>query len=384
MTAAPASRPSWRPVAGLQLAVAAALAAVGTAAYRLLPSGPVDSGPAGHPSFWLWAQWDAGWYHAIATAGYSYRGPGVQSAVAFFPAYPALMRMGGWVVGDALVAGVILTYLCGFVAALGVHRLARRHVPAHAGLAVALFVLAPFSFYFFGVVYADALFVAAAVWTFVLFEEGRWWWGVPVGMIATGARPVGLAVTAGVVVMVARAGDGPAWSTRALRPRLVPLLAAGSTGAGFLAYVAYLWWRFREPFAFALVESAPGWQKTLSWRSLAKVDFLRYFSDGVGIASLALAIGAVLAVLGVVLLPAIFRRLGPGYATYTALVLVVPFLLSRDLIGMGRYALAVFPLPVVLARHLGERRRAAVAVGATSAVLLGLMYSYFARDFYLS
>ena len=39
------------------------------------------------PSFLdAYARYDSGWYHSIASRGYFYSGPDVQSSVAFFPA----------------------------------------------------------------------------------------------------------------------------------------------------------------------------------------------------------------------------------------------------------------------------------------------------------
>ncbi len=52
---------------------------------------------------WLhgWAQWDSGWYSAIAGGGYGYI-PGRQSTIAFFPAYPLAIRYLSALVGGPL------------------------------------------------------------------------------------------------------------------------------------------------------------------------------------------------------------------------------------------------------------------------------------------
>ena len=42
---------------------------------------------------------DSGWYHAIASEGYSYT-PGVQSPIAFFPAYPLAVHAVGLLLGS--------------------------------------------------------------------------------------------------------------------------------------------------------------------------------------------------------------------------------------------------------------------------------------------
>jgi Gpi18-like mannosyltransferase len=98
-----AGRPrQWQAVV-LFLGVAAVLYLVmGVVAPRLpeapgLRLAPPFTGPG-----WLagWAQWDSGWYRQIAMEGYSYV-VGRQSTVAFFPAYPLVVRGARLLVGDA-------------------------------------------------------------------------------------------------------------------------------------------------------------------------------------------------------------------------------------------------------------------------------------------
>ncbi len=57
-------------------------------------------------------RWDANWYLSIARDGYFYV-PGSQSSVAFFPAYPLVLRAVGVVVGDLVVAGMLVTWVSG-------------------------------------------------------------------------------------------------------------------------------------------------------------------------------------------------------------------------------------------------------------------------------
>jgi Gpi18-like mannosyltransferase len=127
---------------------------------------------------WLegWVHWDAGWYHSIAEKGYSYV-PGRQSAVAFFPAYPLAMRAGRAVVGDSLLAGILVTLGAGLtLAALLWSWLRERLSTPAAWTALALFLLYPYAYYLYGAVYADALFLAAVEGAFVLVERGHPWW----------------------------------------------------------------------------------------------------------------------------------------------------------------------------------------------------------------
>lgn len=390
----------WRSELGetavVYAAVAIGLGIVAVISHAALSPGPIDSGPAGRTDLWAFSNWDAGWYFDIAERGYNYRGPNQQSSVAFFPAYPGLMRLVGIVVGDTLLGGVIVTYVAGLVAALGVRRTTSAlGGPSAAGsravrAAVLLFLLSPFAYYFFGVVYADALFVAACIWAMLLFRANRLVAAAIVGMVATAARPLGMALTIGLVV-AALAYDPDGRTRRWIKPslpdlrrRLPRLIAAGATSSGLFAYMGLLWWRFGDPFVFARVEGAAGWNKGLGWDRVLKRDFFRMVSDGDGLVTFGLGLAAALFVLGCVLLPAISRRLGPDYGAFTALVLVVPFLSTGDMIGMGRYFLAAFAVPITMALLLRDRPRVVVTALALSTAALVVTWSYYVRDFYLS
>ena len=196
------ARPLWH-AAALFLAVAAALFVVmGAVAPHLPdPSGP-DLAPAFTGPSWLsgWAQWDSGWYFRIASEGYSYVA-GQQSTVAFFPAYPLIVRAAAVVVGDTYVAGILVTVLAGTaVAVLLFAWLRSRLSPAAAWAGLLAFLLYPYAFYLYGVVYADALFVAAILGAFVLLEADRPVLAGLAGAVATAARPLGVVLIVGLAV----------------------------------------------------------------------------------------------------------------------------------------------------------------------------------------
>ncbi|MGH9150642.1 MAG: mannosyltransferase family protein, partial [Acidimicrobiales bacterium] len=142
-----------------------------------------------------WSHWDSGWYRAIADEGYTYAGPGAQSSVAFFPAYPALMAVLGRVVGDLLVAGVLITFACGLGVSLLFHHWCRARLGGRAAwTAGATLAAYPFAYFLTGAVYADALFLVGALGAFILAERGSLWLAGLAGAVATAARPVGGAV----------------------------------------------------------------------------------------------------------------------------------------------------------------------------------------------
>src|SRR5664280_1013742 len=55
------------------------------------------------------------------------------------------------------------------------------------------------------------------------------------------------------------------------------------------------------------------------------------------------------------LLARIRRRFGWGYAAFTAVVVAIPFVTTKDFFGSGRYMLAAFPAFAAAADFLAER-----------------------------
>lgn len=370
---------------------------------------------------WLnaYARWDSGWYHSIAERGYYYAGPGQQSSVAFFPAYPTAMRIVGVVVGNLAVAGVLVTLACGAGIAVLFHRWVRAFLGERtARYALALLLCYPFAFYLFGVVYSDALFLVAVLGAFTLLERDRPWLAGLVGIVATAARPVGVALVIGLVIRsleihgvlpgsrLAALVRRPAPSTDdasriPLLPRRLDLralrlrdLAVGLSVLGLVAFAALLWVRFDDPLAFTKVSGSIGWDKGFNVETIAKLHLFRLLKAfGLNIVTFWLVMQGLFAIAALALVPATIRRFGWGYGAYLFVSIGIAFASTRDFIGMGRYVLAGFPAFAAAADLLlgwaGHARarlvRAAPAVTlAASAGLLTWMVSLFARWYFLS
>jgi hypothetical protein len=355
-----------------------------------------------YPFFDGWVRWDSDWYIHIARLGYFYDGPGKQSAVAYFPGYPAAMRVVMFVVRDALVAGVLVTYAAGLTTAVLFWRWSRAALGAQAArLAVVVLLVHPFAFFLFGAVYSDALFLAAALAAFIALEHDRPWLAGLAGMVATAARPVGVAVTIALVVRAleirgvigggppAFRGTGDAAGHRTpLLPRTLALSRLRGRDAGVLlslaglgGYLAFLWNRFGDPLAFTRVYSAVGWARTIDVETAFKSRFFWLLRHGgfFDAANMALTLQGFLTVLMLVLVPVVVRRLGWGYGLYALIVILMPVAGSAEFLGMGRYTLAAFPCYAVGGALLARRPPLAAVWVTLSLVGLGVMSSCFAR-----
>ena len=327
-----------------------------------------------------WVGWDSGWYKQIAEQGYTYT-PGQQSPVAFFPLYPlairAVMALGASVYG----AGIFITLLCGPLAVVLFTLWARTRVDERTALqAGMLLALYPFSFYLYGVMYSDALFVLLVVSAFLLLEKGHLVPAVLLGAIATAARPVAPALVLGLLVrrLEWKRERGERWNVWDFLPVL--------SGLGFGLYLLYLRQQFGEPFAFVETQGSPGWDQAPGWRTWLKLYWFEvvFFSDNSAevIIRYLVQAGLTLVALGMVWPTA--RRLGWGYAVFTLAILGLPALGTKDFMGMARYLISAFPLFLTLALLLRERPRLRQGLLAVSAVGLVILSAAFGLERYIS
>jgi len=353
---------------------------------------------------------DSGWYSLIAKDGYSYT-PGQQSPIAFFPAYPLVLRVVGLAIGrDYVTAAGLVTLVSGAgVVMLFAAWVRTRVQPLTALVAVGILMLYPYSFFLYGTGYAESTYLLTVLGAFALLERRLYLPAAIVGAMATGGRPVGVAVTVGLVVRaiellaqdraarradpvlvesgvgassaVAASGgrvltaEAPApgiatptypdtprgavplreliHAVRFARWREVSLL--GSLG-GLVAWMIYLQVRFGDPVAFATVQEAPGWDQRSGPHTWFKVLFFeRIARHEAHVFLLAPQILATL--LAVLLLRLTWKRFGWGYLAYSVVSLAIPIIGTKDFMGSGRYVMSAFPVLAAAAIFLTDRRR---------------------------
>ena len=149
----------------------------------------------------VWSRWDSEWYLRIAESGYDWP----SSTPAFFPLYPLLVGGLGRVLGGHfLLAGLVVSLAAGAVAFALLYRLVRRRFrPDDALRSVIYLAIFPTSL-FLGAVYAESLFLALAIGTFVLVEERRVGWASVTAGLALLTRPYGIALLPALAVFAWR------------------------------------------------------------------------------------------------------------------------------------------------------------------------------------
>lgn len=358
--------------------------------------------PAPHATLdgprWLdaWFHRDAGWYRGIADKGYFYH-PGSQSSIAFFPSFPLLIRWVSALTGDTQVAGSLVAIIAGLVFVLLYARWVDRRLSRLAAIgAVLMLALYPFAFYLYGPIYGDSLFALAVLCAFLAVDRGWWLVGGLAGVVATAGRPVGLAVTAGLVVRAieVRALGGPiapvAFIELIGRVRATPLrriawpaLATAISILGLVAWCAYLQIEFGDAFAWVHVEKA--WGQQSGPRTWIKWNFLGTLVHGPMVNVYLLVPQALCSLFALLTLRRVQRLFGWGYAVYTGGVLAIAIIGTKDFMGTGRYVLAAFPAIAAAADWLLSRGRVWLVVAiCISGVGLVIGAYYFGRGYPVS
>ncbi|MFD9081926.1 hypothetical protein [Streptomyces erythrochromogenes] len=349
------------PTAALALGVFAAIR-VGGAAVLALAAWWAGRSPVrvlGH-------SWDSVWYLAIARHGYGrtqiWPVTGlVQSDYAFFPLYPALVRLAGggeW-------GGLLVSWTAAAVAAVGVYRVgelvAGRRV---ALLLVALWAVVPHAVVL-TLAYTEPLLVALASWSLYALLRERWLLAASLALVAGLTRPTGIAVAAAVSVtalhalLVRRSRAPGVWAAGLLAP------------AGWLAYVVAVGAARDDVAGYFAVQRQWGSRFDGGRATLSKV----WEVLGGGPVALATAVSALLLGTAVLLAVLLFADRPPlPLLVYTAVLLVIAVGGAGYFESKPRFLLPAFPLLLPLAAVMARARpRSAVVV---TAGLAGLGYAY--------
>jgi len=162
---------------------------------------PKNPWTGAHPNYFDFsAIWDGHWYYIIAAVGYpselpmTIQGHVGESAWAFMPAYPALVR------GVMIITGLEFPVVAVFVSvafalgtALVFYRLMARVLPSSTALfAVVLFCVAPLS-PILQVSYAESMHTFLLALALLLLLQRRYWVMLPVIAVMSLTRPSGLA-----------------------------------------------------------------------------------------------------------------------------------------------------------------------------------------------
>jgi len=387
-------RPPRALILGGFLVMVMVLTAVASIAAKPAKFTGITTGPV-----WLdaWFQLDSGWYYSIAVNGY-YFDPGGESSVAFFPTYPMMVRgLGSLIGGDYQVAGTLLSVLAGASAITLFATWVWQRLPRRgAATAVALMMVYPYAFYLYGAMYSDSVFLLTVIAAFLLLERRMYWTAGLVGALATAGRPVGVAITIGLMLRMLEMQVESRLSVGAAgRPSFRRIIGAVPTVrwrqagvlvsmTGLVGWCVYAWAEFGNPLVW--IQAQAGWNQASGPRTWFKVTYVDTLLRGHPLKALSITAQLVMCVIAVVLLPRVRRSFGWGYCAYAIVVLAIPLIGTKDFYGTGRYVLVAFPVVAVAGLLLAESDHrwlrptvlivfCAGLLGATTLYALGLPVS---------
>ena len=315
-------------------------------------------------------RWDTGWYLGIATQGYQWSpGREEQQNVAFFPAYPLLMRAGASLlnprntphglnsVSDVerfyvthLIAGLAVTLSSFAWGLVFVYRIARAYLPrTRARRAVALLCAYPFAI-FFSAPYSEGLVLLASAAAFYHAQRGQWYPATAWGLLAGLTRPNGFLLSVPMSMMAAREVGAVSVDSRRLASIV---LAVAAPVAGMLVFSGYVMSITGNPLAW--LEAHEAWGRTYTGLdALVTRPWGRVAADGLtGYVSArpieALNAAATILALGVAW--PVSRRFGGAHGLWIV-VSLAPGLLAGGFLSAGRLTAVLFPMFLYLAARL--------------------------------
>lgn len=321
-------------------------------------------------------RWDSTYYLAIASHGYT---TGRADLAVFFPLYPLLIHIVGFVTRSDVVAGAAISLASFAIAMALLHRLTEREFDKRtADITVLLVAFAPLSF-FFSALYTESLFLALSLAAILAARNERWAAAGIFGGLATLTRVTGILLVVPIVIMHRR-------SRRRLDPQLgwaalMPLALIAYVG--FLAMNGISWLApFADEKSWGRVTVGPivgiasaAWVALKSAAAIlqghqAIYDPTRYGPLTPSAESIFLLLVLVVAF---IVLASCFRRLPLEYGAYAAVALLMCVSSPRvgqPLVSFDRYLLTIFPLWMAAGAWIARRQLAHLVIPAGALLLV--------------
>ncbi|HTY72710.1 MAG TPA: mannosyltransferase family protein [Actinomycetes bacterium] len=285
--------------------------------------------------------WDAFHYLGIAKFGYGLAMASDHPSAAFFPGFPATIRVVHFLGVDYVISGVIISLVGTLVAAVALARIAALDGhPEDGPWAVAFLLLAPAAV-FLAVPYTEGLFLGLALPAWLFARRREWWWAGILCGVSMFVRVDGLFLLTALVVE---------WLTKD-RPRRLADAAWLSIpiGAAVALEVFYVWLT-GEVLGWLHAEQI-GWHRSFAWpwRTAHNTIPLVFPRHGFVWTQLSSGLDLIALVVAVVVTVVLCRERRWGEAVLVGL----PFVMlstSTRLWSLDRATLLAWPIFLLLAR----------------------------------
>jgi hypothetical protein len=305
--------------------------------------------------------WDGQWYERIARHGYAAI---PRTAVRFFPLYPLLGRVLGWIFGGAVdVALLLLANVPALLFGALLVRLVRREGAGDgAAERAAWFIALVPSGFVLVFAYSEAIAGCLAVGTFLALRSKRWWWAALGGLLSGLTRPSGALLAVPALVEALRGARRLSAADAAAR-----LAAVAAPPAGVVAYVLWVGARFGHPMLPLDIQQR-SWLRggflnpaTALWRA-GRSAFEGHFGGN--------GIHFPLLIVGLALVVVVCLRWPASYGAYAAVTYLVA--VSAHRLGSSeRYLFATFPFVLGIVSLTKSRRIEMGVLVASGACMAG-------------
>ncbi|MBV8083021.1 MAG: glycosyltransferase family 39 protein [Candidatus Eremiobacteraeota bacterium] len=320
----------------------------------------------------VWSRWDAQHYLDIAQLGYHGKD------IAFFPLYPALIHIVGKLIGDNLIAGLLISNVAFLVALAYLYALTKKEFGDDTTAFHAIFYTAIFpTAIFFSAVYTESLFLALTVASVFYARRGNFITAGIIGALAALTRVEGVLVALPLLYEVWRG-----WREGQRTALLRGIIGLALVPAGLLVYMGFLNLLVGDWMAFQKIQV--DWNRHLSppWVSIVNTVHLIMAHPLPSVTAVTHLIELIFTLAFLVLMLVSFKVLRPSYSLYFAASLLVP-MSTASLMSMPRFVLVVFPAFMLMALW-GRRPVVNSAIVSLFLPLLGLFTVLFADWYWLA
>jgi len=327
-----------------------------------------------HPGYWwleFFVKWDSNHYISIAKGWY----PDVSGFLttdhiqyAFFPLYPALIRVFTFVTNNYLLSGVVISNIAFLISCILLVKIVRFQYNNDVAVrSLKYMIFFPAAFVFSGV-YAESLFFMFLLFCFYFALQKKW---NRVGIclfLLTLTKSIGIFMTLPLFLIYYSQKE---YSFKKFRFDII-YLSFGAVGA--LLFFYYVYTKTGDFFAYTHSQEL-GWGAHL--RSPLE-GFYWILQDTKHIAPF---INAVFTIVVFVFLTLFFKKIGFIYYVTSFLFILVPLMyFGASHLSHIRYVLPIFPLYILLGR-LGENKNVDIPLTAILLLLQGFLMVFWGFGF---
>lgn len=366
---------SLRYILALFLTTRVALTIIGVVSRLLLEPHRHKYFEAVYPrQLWLniWVNWDAGWYLRIASFDWYSQNARVaahKGVFGFFPAYPFLIRIIGFILHNNVTAGILISNFFLLVASVFLYKLVKLNDDLETSLrSVKYLFFFPSAFIFSGV-FNDSLYLALTLISFYYAKKDNFIYAAITGFFIALTKPQGAFIIFPLLYLYLKNKD---FRLGRIKIDIIFLLLIPLGLAVFLFYTHYLtgdWLKgchvAGKLWGFGLHNPFRNITTALFFRNDISVSFPIYFSS---------------AMLLVFLL--FYRQVEFSYWLFGATQFLLSFSYGSDvvLLCLLRHILPIFPLYIIFAR-LGKDRQLDLMSTVFFVLLQGFLMVFWCNGF---